>query len=54
MAKGKTWGPSTCHQRSRTRQRPIEAVGASVEGRSQKWSQSAPDLEKPIHSGECF
>ncbi|KAL1138403.1 hypothetical protein AAG570_008467 [Ranatra chinensis] len=49
MAKGKTWGPSTCHQRSRARhQRPIEAVGpVGAEGRVQMWSQSAPDLEKP-------
>lgn len=40
--KGKTWGPSTCHQRERvqiTNLRPTQNKGAM-------WSKSAPNLDK--------
>lgn len=40
--KGKTWGPSTCHQRERvqiTNLRPTQNKGAI-------WSKSAPNLDK--------
>lgn len=35
--KGKTWGPSTCHQRER----------GQIMSRPKRWSKSAPNLEKP-------
>ncbi|XP_054260814.1 mitogen-activated protein kinase kinase kinase 11-like isoform X2 [Macrosteles quadrilineatus] len=35
--KGKTWGPSTCHQRER----------GQIMTRPKRWSKSAPNLEKP-------
>ncbi|KAG8243543.1 JUN kinase kinase kinase activity protein [Homalodisca vitripennis] len=35
--KGKTWGPSTCHQRER----------GQIMNRPKRWSKSAPNLEKP-------
>lgn len=41
--KGKTWGPSTCHQRERGQiplLRPIPKPGGI-------WSKSAPNLDKP-------
>lgn len=65
--KGKTWGPSTCHQRERGQ--IIRATGASGQGvagvagarggapgGAKRWSKSAPNLEKPLrglhHIGE--
>ncbi|XP_067011657.1 mitogen-activated protein kinase kinase kinase 11 [Anabrus simplex] len=40
--KGKTWGPSTCHQRERG-----QIITRVVDGAGQKrWSKSAPNLEK--------
>ncbi|XP_049944241.1 mitogen-activated protein kinase kinase kinase 10-like [Schistocerca serialis cubense] len=38
--KGKTWGPSTCHQRERG-----QIISRVVDGQK-RWSRSAPDLEK--------
>lgn len=46
--KGKTWGPSTCHQRERVQiicgspSYPSSPATTSVRG----WSRSAPNLEK--------
>ena len=39
--KGKTWGPSTVHQKERAHIRPV----VHVNGQHQ-WSRSAPNLEK--------
>lgn len=41
--KGKTWGPSTCHQRERG-QIMSRVTG---HGAHKRWSKSAPNLEKP-------
>lgn len=41
--KGKTWGPSTCHQRERG-QIMSRVAG---HGAHKRWSKSAPNLEKP-------
>lgn len=38
--KGKTWGPSTCHQRERGQ------IIARVPDSHRQWSKSAPNLEK--------
>ncbi|XP_024081097.1 mitogen-activated protein kinase kinase kinase 9 isoform X2 [Cimex lectularius] len=50
-SKGKTWGPSSIHQKSRNRQRPqaTSVGGTPVETRNPKFSCSAPDLEKQTH-----
>lgn len=41
--KGKTWGPSTCHQRERG-----QIMSRVTErGAHKRWSKSAPNLEKP-------
>lgn len=40
--KGKTWGPSTCHQRER-----ISVSRVTEHGAHKRWSKSAPNLEKP-------
>lgn len=40
--KGKTWGPSTVHQKERAHIRPVVE---RAEGQRQ-WSRSAPNLEK--------
>ena len=39
--KGKTWGPSTLHQKERAHIRPVVHVNGQ-----QQWSKSAPNLEK--------
>ena len=38
--KGKTWGPSTVHQKERAHIRPVVTDG------ERQWSRSAPNLEK--------
>lgn len=38
--KGKTWGPSTVHQKERAHIRPVVTDGSLL------WSRSAPNLEK--------
>ncbi|KAK9511895.1 hypothetical protein O3M35_000461 [Rhynocoris fuscipes] len=49
--KGRTWGPSTGHQKLRVwhRSPTASAVGLSVDSRNPKFSVSAPDLEKQTH-----
>lgn len=42
--KGKTWGPSTLHQRERGQ--IITRVVDGVPGGPKRWSRSAPNLEK--------
>lgn len=39
--KGKTWGPSTCHQRERG-----QIIAHVAPDSHKRWSRSAPNLEK--------
>lgn len=41
--KGKTWGPSTVHQKERVHIRPLVE---RTDGQQRQWSRSAPNLEK--------
>lgn len=41
--KGKTWGPSTVHQKERVHIRPLVDM---TDGQHRQWSRSAPNLEK--------
>ncbi|CAH1637077.1 unnamed protein product [Spodoptera littoralis] len=50
--KGKTWGPSTVHQRSRT-QLPLGAAAPLPRPRHARFSSSAPDLPPASRTG-CF
>lgn len=47
--KGKTWGPSTCHQRERG---TLPSLGSPMAhypaGRGATWSKSAPNLDKSL------
>lgn len=42
--KGKTWGPSTCHQRERGH---LPLVSSQAPRPGGNWSKSAPNLDKP-------
>ncbi|KAH9639113.1 hypothetical protein HF086_018181 [Spodoptera exigua] len=50
--KGKTWGPSTVHQRSRT-QLPLGAAAPLPRPRHARFSSSAPDLPPASRTGNA-
>ena len=47
--KGKTWGPSTCHQRERG-----QIIARVAPDSHKQWSKSAPNLEKNSRMGANY
>ncbi|XP_002731591.2 mitogen-activated protein kinase kinase kinase 9-like [Saccoglossus kowalevskii] len=50
QVKGKTWGPSSVHQREKERRKQAAKLRSLADGNSKMWSSSAPNLGKTLRS----
>ncbi|XP_070578982.1 mitogen-activated protein kinase kinase kinase 9-like isoform X2 [Ptychodera flava] len=50
QVKGKTWGPSSVHQKEKEKRKQAAKMRSLSDGGSLQWSTSAPNLEKTLRS----